>query len=85
MSKGTLPPTTQPTKDRQPLNTNCLQGFCCPACGQSARFRISILTVAVVTDDGVHDTGDMEWDSSSPCTCDECDHSGIVAGFRGEI
>lgn len=66
-------------------NTNCLEGFKCPACGAEDEFRITISQTAIVNDDGVEDVvGDNEWESNSACQCGACDHEGKVWQFNGE-
>jgi hypothetical protein len=46
-------------------NTNCLEGIRCPDCGNEESFRIAAKTIVTVTDDGIEDHGDMEWDDDS--------------------
>lgn len=65
-------------------NTNCLSGMRCPECGSLGDFRISVVTMAVVSDDGVLETNDHEWDNNSYCECCECSHSGTVGTFTEE-
>ncbi len=65
-----------------PKNENCLNGFVCPECGETDQFSIACATTAVVTDEGVEDHGDMEWDEDSECTCSECGHGGKVSDFQ---
>lgn len=63
-------------------NTNCLEGFKCPACGSEERFSIEVTTTIDFDDDGaLNSGGDTEWDNSSFCQCYDCDHSGTVAEF----
>jgi len=66
------------------LNTNCLDGFCCPNCGSSNAFRISARCWAEVHDDGIHDSYEFEWDDDAPCICVDCAYSGTVGEFTTE-
>ena len=54
------------------MNENCLQGVKCPKCGNESKFHISISALAEVTDEGVGELGDVEWDGNSICLCDTC-------------
>lgn len=64
-------------------NENCLQGMACPKCGHTESFRISGRIGARVTDNGVDDYGDFDWDKDDYCSCgaDECEFSGTVRDF----
>lgn len=68
-------------------NTNSLEGFICPNvdCRQTAKFTITCTTDATVTDDGVEDHADMEWDDDSTCVCPECGHDGKVKDFQTQL
>jgi hypothetical protein len=63
-------------------NTNCLQGMCCPACGQADRFDIQAQSLFTMVDDGADHHADVEYDDGSYCECPACGHSGIVHDFR---
>ncbi len=63
-------------------NTNCLENFKCPACGNEESFRIAATTIATVTDDGTEDHGDMEWDDDSYAECPKCYRHGTVKDFQ---
>lgn len=63
-------------------NDGCLAGFVCPECGETSQFSITCTTIAVVTDEGVEDHGDMEWGEDSACSCSECGHDGKVSDFH---
>jgi hypothetical protein len=68
-------------------NANCLEGICCPSCGNEDRFMIAANVVAEVTDDGAdlassHYGNGFEWDDESNCRCPECDKEGPLAEFR---
>ncbi len=63
-------------------NTNCLDNIKCPACGNEELFRIAASTTVTVTDDGVEDHGDMEWDDDSYAECAECCKHGTLRDFR---
>src|SRR5438270_11768666 len=63
-------------------NTNCLEGIQCPSCGNDDQFRIRATTLALVTDDGAEDHGDMEWDDDSYAECTHCITSGKLRDFQ---
>ena len=63
-------------------NTNCLSNIKCPACGNEDEFRIRATTLALVTDDGVEDHADMEWDEDSYAECTQCLKSGKLSDFE---
>jgi hypothetical protein len=65
-------------------NTNCLEGVRCPVCGNEAEFLISTHSVATITDEGVDDATDHEWDDNSYTRCPECDEDGELSEFRGQ-
>jgi hypothetical protein len=67
-------------------NTNCLEGFQCPACKSYGNFWINAMILARVL---MSDMGTVEeqptstdWDEDSEVTCDSCGRVGIVAEFR---
>jgi len=62
-------------------NTNCLEGVCCPKCGQEDCFKITAIITCVVTDDGSEPVGDHEWDDESATRCAECDFDGTLKDF----
>jgi len=64
------------------VNTNCLQNIKCPACGNDELFRIAAKTIAIVTDDGVEDYGDMEWGDDSYAECAQCHRHGTLKDFE---
>lgn len=54
----------------------------CPQCGHSESFHISCYTIARIDEEGVQDHGDMEYDSSSACSCPQCGHCATVIDFE---
>jgi hypothetical protein len=48
-------------------NTNCLQGMRCPKCGHEDSFKIEVIAIVLVTDDGAEDLGNAEWDDHHYC------------------
>lgn len=62
-------------------NSNCLENMACPNCGSLGPYTIDCTTSAEVSDNGVEETGDMEWDSDSSCTCRACGHGAEVKDF----
>jgi hypothetical protein len=63
-------------------NDNCLAGIRCPKCGHEGSFGIAAQTTFTVTDDGTDDHADVEWDSLSWVTCDECGEEGEMWEFQ---
>lgn len=62
-------------------NTNCLEGFACPECGQTEHFDITSEVIAHVHDSGVEDTDGPCWSAVSGCVCPDCGHDGMVKDF----
>ncbi|MGO9468042.1 MAG: hypothetical protein ACLQVF_28245 [Isosphaeraceae bacterium] len=62
-------------------NTNCLENIKCPVCGNEDSFRIVARSMATVTDDGVEDHTEMEWDEASYAECSECCRHGSLKDF----
>lgn len=64
-------------------NTNCLEGFSCPKCGATDKFRIEANVWCDVTDNGAVPSGSIEWDGSNACQCSACGHLAPVSLFEG--
>ena len=69
-------------------NTNVLAGMQCPKCKSLGPFGINGATCTVtVTDDGVEDAVDYEWEKDAWCTCKACgfdeDGTSRVRDFKG--
>lgn len=64
-------------------NSNCLEGFRCPNCGNEDRLFITATIWAEVTDDGagIADGCDMDWDGTSMTRCPECGSNGPLSEF----
>jgi hypothetical protein len=62
-------------------NTNCLENIKCPECGNEHTFHIAATTTATVTDEGVEDYTDMEWNDDSYADCAQCFHHGTLKDF----
>ncbi len=67
------------------INTNCLEGMACPSCKSKGDFRIWVSGDALVSDDGIADIENLEWDDDSSCACRECTYGGTVSGFKAAI
>lgn len=63
------------------MNTNTLQGFRCPNCGQDERFNVAAIAVVTLIDNGIEDQSDTEWDDESEGTCPDCGHSARAGDF----
>ncbi len=56
------------------MNSNCLEGIKCPACGSEGPFVIEVRTQVLMYDEGSEDyNSDSHWDNTSYMRCDECD------------
>lgn len=66
------------------MNTNCLEGISCPACGDEDKFRISCMVDAIVTDDGadIADNNHWDWHDESDCSCCNCGHYAKLKEFK---
>ena len=65
-------------------NTNCLEGWKCPKCGNVDEFDIVTITTFRMSDEGEVSHGDIEWDDASPAYCARCDMEGTVHTFTQE-
>lgn len=68
------------------MNTNCLEGYKCPACGDDEEFLIRnaiIHTELYVRDDGTEegDRENSEWEMDAQIRCESCQHEGQVWQF----
>lgn len=70
------------------MNTNCLSGIQCPYCGFEDEFKIEVVALARVTDEGVMSTSsegsENEWFPDSPIVCGRCRRHGVVEEFDGK-
>ena len=68
------------------MNSNVLEGYRCPECGQEDRFFITAPAVLEVTDDGIDlRLGQAyEWYDENHCECPDCSYSGEVKTFLQE-
>jgi hypothetical protein len=75
--------TKEPAMTKEQPNTNCLEGIRCPnaECGSYGPFTIACSTWARVSDDGIDETYDMEWDEKSGAICRQCDYDSTVRDF----
>lgn len=62
-------------------NTNCLEGFRCPKCGQEDELLVCVTTWASLKDAGidpetesVDNMGGFEWNGESHALCPKCDY-----------
>jgi hypothetical protein len=57
----------------------------CPQCGHEKKLIIAASVWATVTDDGVEDYAEPEWEEGAACRCPDCDHSGTVRSFGEQV
>jgi hypothetical protein len=63
-------------------NTNCLEGFRCPECGEEGPFFVEVTKQVLLTDSGSEECGSDEyWNADSYCRCFYCDHEGTIKDF----
>jgi hypothetical protein len=62
-------------------NENCLRDMRCPKCENEGPFKIRTTCTATVTDNGIEETVDHDWNPHDKCECPECLFSGIVENF----
>lgn len=74
-----------PNKDSVNPNDNCLAGMKCPSCGSYGPFKMVVSCIALVTDEGIEETEDYEWDKTSYCACVNCQHDATVFDFTEVI
>lgn len=71
-------------------NSNCLDGMCCPDCGNEDELLIAATMFVSVRDDGTDpyvgtfEDHSQDWDDNSACKCPECQHVGTVGEFKGK-
>ena len=66
------------------MNTNCLEGWKCPKCGQEDEFRVTAVTTVRLIDNGIDDEeGGFEYNEDSPARCPECGVTSTVGYFTG--
>ena len=63
-------------------NTNCLAGMKCPECGSLGPFALASYGIAEVTDSGVEEYYDVEWDDDCFCHCLLCGRYATVGDFK---
>lgn len=64
-------------------NTNCLEGWECPACAHTGPFDVVATCSVKLYDDGTQDAREFDWADDAAVTCLECLHVGTVATFSG--
>lgn len=65
------------------MNTNCLEGWKCPGCGQSDAFFVNAVINVLITDSGTEHIEGVEehYDDETFCRCFDCDREGKVSDF----
>jgi uncharacterized CHY-type Zn-finger protein len=69
------------TKEEVMPNENCLSGMRCPKCKSYGPFIIAADVWAEVTDEGVEEYTDCEWNETRACICRACSHQATVNEF----
>lgn len=71
------------------MNTNCLEGLCCPKCLQEDKILMHTPMWVAMTDDGtdpfdddIKNDGDTVWDADTPAKCPECGYEGTMQDFK---
>lgn len=64
------------------MNTNALEGVRCPVCGSEEKFAISAMVIIEITDDGIQDYRNVDWEDTANCWCHECGHHGDYRDFK---
>lgn len=62
-------------------NDNCLKNIACPECGSRGPFTIFAASSFLMTDNGVEDAGDIEFDKNAAIMCMACRKTDNVDGF----
>lgn len=64
-------------------NTNCLEGYKCPKCGQEDEILVRAFMWVSLTDEGTDACadGNVEYESTSDAECPECGFSGTLSDF----
>lgn len=57
-------------------------GMACPKCGQAEKLTVEITCTATLSINGTEENGDHYWNETSSCSCDACDHHGVVSEFH---
>ena len=66
----------------QTNNDNYLAGAKCPKCKSSGPFVIGAKCMVIVTDDGLDDTMDLNWNNETRCLCADCGYSAKFGAFK---
>ena len=64
-------------------NTNCLEGYRCPRCGNDQSFRVVATAIFHVTDDGTDFGRRVAWDENSSAWCTQCKWAGTCGELTG--
>ena len=64
-------------------NTNCLEGYRCPRCGNDKSFRMVATALFYVIDDGTDSYEQVAWDEHSKAWCTQCEWAGPCGELTG--
>ena len=66
----------------QTNNDNCLAGAKCPKCKSSGPFTLRIKCTAIVSDNGLGDIANIDWNNETRCLCTGCGYSAKFGAFK---
>ena len=67
---------------KPPCDLRSEYDMACPKCGQADTLSVEITCTATLSIDGTEACSDHDWDETSACSCDACDHHGTAGEFR---
>jgi len=85
---STLTPTYEQSKTSlesfgKNENDNCLKGIECPNCGWFKSFKIEVVGIADVWDDGFDVINSPDFTDESWCMCSNCEYENKFGEFYG--
>ena len=66
------------------MNTNMIEGWSCPGCGSLGSFLVESKVFVRISDDGIEDYRDVEWDNHNEVHCCACGDWGTVREFQSQ-
>lgn len=62
--------------------TNACSDMACPKCKSQAGFTIDVISTATLTDDGIYDLRDSDWEPGANTTCQACSFFATAEEFE---